>query len=421
MSESKTPNPKSPPSSAQGQPVVRVSPRKRMWQKRVLLILAAISVVTGLMGRWGTKSAPIVAILDTGISEGTGLNLLPAIHALGPSHAAVDDVGHGTRLARVVADRCPRCQILPIKVSVRGAKLLPSDLAAGIRAALKVQPSVILVGSGVLDSSNELEAQLAAVDSAGALLVVPAGVGLVNAFQPMPVSKLIPQRHPQAILVGAFRSPEMVEISQNFGSEIDVVAVPPARQEGSFLAKDPESTGSSFGAAWVAGLLAETQRRLGKRWTPGLARTWLALGSKLTVAAGLAAGTGGRAAGPEPRHGVGILDPGYPGDQLPVQSTSAFALAADESRERILIRIQVDRALPEVFPKVSLDCPSGAREDFAKMFLPGSAPTRGRWILELSRREPTSPGFAGCALKIEDSTSGAAATAPGDWTWAARI
>jgi|GEM_PF-4348222 len=188
------------------------------------------------------SSRPIVALLDTGIDMAADSRFAESV--MGDAADHIDTSGHGTALAKVVLDECPKCRILPIRVTESGGALRPSDLSAGLRRALDARASVVNISNGIVHEGPTPEDERTFEEAAreSVPVVIAAGRGVPNPFRPLELSRLFPQRLKSVVVVGAASADGTLDPQSNFGPELDVAVT----AEG----------GSSFAAArlsaWIA-------------------------------------------------------------------------------------------------------------------------------------------------------------------------
>ena len=238
--------------------------------KKILLYgLALISIVTGVWTRWRTPM-PVIAVLDTGFSDvdpAAGKMLVSErLHRnfLEAGAKAVDEDGHGTRVAKVVYQACDSaCAILPYKVSLRGQGMGADTLAKAVEAAVEAKVAVINISSGVTVGSTALDAAILKAQAARIPVVVTAGTGIPNPFKPVELQDMQPQANLYAIVVGTARVARLPDLTSNYGGRMDFIVLPPEGNDGVFLKGEPLSFGSSFGAASVSGWLAAAIAREG--------------------------------------------------------------------------------------------------------------------------------------------------------------
>jgi subtilisin family serine protease len=156
--------------------------------RRLAVILAALACANASLyavaeaspGERLSATGPgtVVAVVDTGVDAGSPSlagHLLPGADLVDVDLDADDLGGHGTAVAAVVAARCQRCTILPVRVlSPRGAAPW-SRVAAGIVWAVDHGARVINVSIAGPGGSNELRAAIAHAAAHDVLVVAAAG------------------------------------------------------------------------------------------------------------------------------------------------------------------------------------------------------------------------------------------------------
>jgi len=138
-----------------------------------LLLLAVAEASSGRATARGAGT--VVAVVDTGVAplprfEG---RLLPTIDLVGDGGR--DAEGHGTAVAAVLAESCPRCTILPVRV-LRGDTAAPwARIAAGIVAAVDAGARVVNVSIAGPGGSPELRRAVEYAAARDVLVVAAAG------------------------------------------------------------------------------------------------------------------------------------------------------------------------------------------------------------------------------------------------------
>lgn len=220
--------------------------------------------VIGLPRAWDTSrgsSRLVVAVVDTGVDPGQpdlrGA-LVPGVNLVDPSAAPLDDHGHGTSVAGIVAARsdngqgmagvCWFCVVMPVKVLDAGGTGDDTRIAAGIVWAVDHGARVVNLSLGGPGSSPELAAALAYAASKGAVTVAAAG----NSGSTVP---FYPAADSTALSVAATTTTDRAYPWSNYGSWVDVAApgcnIAPARGGGY-----GRFCGTSSATPIVAGLAA---------------------------------------------------------------------------------------------------------------------------------------------------------------------
>jgi len=218
----------------------------------------------GLPSAWDHtrgSSTTVVAVLDTGVAAGRqdleGA-ILPGYNLLDLGVAPIDDNGHGTAVAGIIAARtnnhegiagvCWTCSILPIKVLAADGSGDTALVAAGIVHAADAGARVISMSLGGPADDRTLDEAVAYALGKGAILVAAAGNNGSSApFYPADI--------PGVVSVAASNESDHLYPWSNFGSWVQVAApgcnVAPARAGGYDL-----FCGTSSATPVIAGLIA---------------------------------------------------------------------------------------------------------------------------------------------------------------------
>jgi Subtilase family/Divergent InlB B-repeat domain len=140
--------------------------------------LVSACAFLALSGAARPEAAPIVivAVVDSGVD--------PSVPGLTAGHNAVDGsadtrdhVGHGTGVARVVAETCGGCRIMPVRIADESGSSTQGTIAAGIRWAAEHGARVINLSYGLAlgaRSTGAVEQAIAAAIAGGATVTTGA-------------------------------------------------------------------------------------------------------------------------------------------------------------------------------------------------------------------------------------------------------
>lgn len=223
---------------------------------------------------YATGHGWVVAVIDSGVAVDnehlTGA-VMPGIDLVGDTAGLVDEDGHGTAIAGIIAARpvegsgltglAPESTILPVRIFVDGsddsrdAGVGPRDdrLAAGIRAAVDAGARILNVSLSGTSDSPELRAAVQYANEHGALIV--ASAGNVDRDQPATGARY-PAAYPgvlgvTAVDLGGAPSPAVVH-----GPHVDVAAPGQAVLTAFYADGDCVMSGenpkSSYATAYVA-------------------------------------------------------------------------------------------------------------------------------------------------------------------------
>ena len=151
------------------------------WHAPKVRLDSAWDITTGTDG-------PVIAVLDTGVQASqpdlVG-RVLPGRDFVNNDRNAADDLGHGTKVAGViaglgmnalgVAGACWDCRILPVKVADRHGNVALSNAAAGLIWATNHGAQVVNMSWGKTKGTSAMASAVAYARSHGVLLVASAG------------------------------------------------------------------------------------------------------------------------------------------------------------------------------------------------------------------------------------------------------
>jgi subtilisin family serine protease len=189
--------------------------------------------VIGLPRAWDTSRGSahvVVAVVDTGVDPGQpdlrGA-LVPGINLVDPAAAPLDDHGHGTAVAGIVAARsdngqgmagvCWFCAVMPVKVLDGSGSGDDTRIAAGIVWAVDHGARVVNLSLGGPGSSAQLAAALAYAAAKGTVTVAAAG----NSGTTAP---FYPAADPTVLSVAGTTTADRAYPWSNFGPWVDVAA-----------------------------------------------------------------------------------------------------------------------------------------------------------------------------------------------------
>jgi subtilisin family serine protease len=188
--------------------------------------------LAGLQSAWDFTrgSSIVVAVLDTGVDGGhpdlQGA-ILPGFNVVDPAAGPVDDNGHGTAVAGIIAARtnnragiagiCWTCSILPVKVLGADGTGDTAQVAAGIVRAADAHARVISMSLGGPADDQALDQAVSYAAGKGAILVAAAGNNGAS-------TPFYPAANPNVISVAATDESDRLYSWSNFGSWVQVAA-----------------------------------------------------------------------------------------------------------------------------------------------------------------------------------------------------
>jgi hypothetical protein len=206
------------------------------------------------------QSSVIVAVVDTGVDlthPDLAGKLVDGINLVNPGAKPLDDNGHGTNVAGIIAaslnnDKgiagiAPNAKIMPIKALESDGTGGESKLIQGVRYAVDHGANIVVLSLGLNKFSNELSAAIQYAEDHNVLLLAASG----NEG----TSIKYPAAYPTVLAVGGVNADKHADYRSNFGPELDLVApwdVFTTKLGGGYEYKD----GTSMSAPQVAGVAA---------------------------------------------------------------------------------------------------------------------------------------------------------------------
>ncbi|SDO62783.1 S-layer homology domain-containing protein [Paenibacillus sp. yr247] len=202
----------------------------------------------------------VVAVVDTGVDlvhPDLAGNLVEGVNLLQPSKKPIDDNGHGTNVAGIIAaainnDKgiagiAPNAKIMPIKALEADGTGGEAKLGEGIKYAVDHGAKIVVLSLGLNKYSEYMEGVVQYAEEHNVLLV--AAVGNES------TSVKYPAAYPTVLAVGGVSADKQLDPRSNFGPELDLVApwnVYTTALGGGYQYQD----GSSMSAPQVAGAAA---------------------------------------------------------------------------------------------------------------------------------------------------------------------
>ena len=210
----------------------------------------------------GPQGAVPVAVIDTGLLPGTGLErlILATLDTLNPGKPISDTQGHGTQMALIAAG-----VIKPFGITADEAYLTPLiairafddngftssfQLMQGIEFAIRNGARVLSLSWGADTPSEFLESALTDAASKGLIVVASAG----NEPTGRPV---YPAAYPSVIAVGALAPDGKIWEQSNFGSFVSLYAPGFASLPVGYEGEPGSYAGTSIAAAFAANRIAD--------------------------------------------------------------------------------------------------------------------------------------------------------------------
>lgn len=176
-----------------------------------------------------TSAEMVIAIVDTGVDlthPDLEDRLVPGFNLVKPGTDPMDDNGHGTNVAGVIASAADndkgtagllwQSRIMPVKALEADGNGDEDKLGEGIRYAVQHGAKIVVLSLGLNKYSSYMERVVQEAENAGVLLVAASGnEGNVVKY---------PAAYDTVLAVGGVGSDNTVESKSNKGPELDLVA-----------------------------------------------------------------------------------------------------------------------------------------------------------------------------------------------------
>ncbi|WP_420117420.1 S8 family serine peptidase [Micromonospora sp.] len=252
----------------------------------------------------GRGAGVTVAVIDSGV-DATPPALAGRVRpgadagAGGDARGDRDCTGHGTALAGIVAAArqrgtgfvglAPEATVLPVRVGMAAGTAEPTELVAALRVATTAGAGVAVVGGSVDTTDKRVVTALRAAVTRGTTVVVAARPATAAKGAALP---------PGVLRVGAVGPDDRLAEVHRPG-EVDVVA-PGVDVVGLGIGSgEVQGTGTDYAVGFVAGLVALVRS----------SAPWLDAVEAAARVTATADGAASPAAGPDPWHGWGMINP----------------------------------------------------------------------------------------------------------------
>lgn len=199
-----------------------------------------------------------IAVLDTGISDHTDLDIAGGVSTVNYTNSYKDDNGHGTHVAGIIASKnngvgttgvASDAEIYSVKVLNYAGKGDLMDIIEGMDWAINKGVDIINVSLGTKVDSATLKAKVDEAEAKGIIVVAASG----NSGD---YNMTYPAKYDNVVAVGATDQNNNLASFSSRGSQLDVVA-PGAGVVSTYLGDMyANGNGTSQAAPYVTGLLA---------------------------------------------------------------------------------------------------------------------------------------------------------------------
>lgn len=210
----------------------------------------------------GSQGTVPVAIIDTGLMTGTGLErlILATLDTLQPGSPISDTQGHGTQMALIASgvvrpfgitdDSAHHTSLIPIRAFDDNGFTSGFWLMQGIEFAIQNGARVLSLSWGAETRSGFLEGALTDAVSRGLIIVASAG--------DEPTGRPVyPAAYPSVIGIGALGPDGKIWKQSNFGSFVSLYAPGFASLPVGYKGEPGSYAGTSIAAAFAANRIAE--------------------------------------------------------------------------------------------------------------------------------------------------------------------
>lgn len=204
-----------------------------------------------------------IAILDTGISAHSELNIAGGVSEVGYTQSYADDNGHGTFVAGVIGAQsngkglvgeAPDAQIYAVKILDSKGNGSTEDLAKGVDWAIQNHMDIVNMSIAFPEDSPAVEQVLASADQNGILLIAAAGnKGIASAATD---TVQYPAKSSHVIAVAAIDDNLQRADFSSSGSDIELTAPGVDIVSTSSNGKYELRSGTSVAAPFVTGMAA---------------------------------------------------------------------------------------------------------------------------------------------------------------------
>lgn len=219
--------------------------------------------VPSLLSKGHTGKGVKIAILDTGISNHSDLNVVGGVSTVDYTTSYQDDHGHGTHVAGIIGAKdnntgitgiAPNAELYAVKVMNQNSEAFNADVIEGIQWAIDNDMDIINMSIGLNRENVEMKELLDEAYNKGILIVASAGnYGNASATDN---SVMYPAKYDSVIAVGAVDQTKSRWTKSSTGSAVEVVA-PGVDVISTYVNNQfAKTSGTSQAAPFVSGLLA---------------------------------------------------------------------------------------------------------------------------------------------------------------------
>ena len=195
-----------------------------------------------------------VAVLDSGVEFLAGFPVERSINLVKDEQELPyymnDMTGHGTAVADIIHNVCPKARIYSVKVMDAKNRGRLSDIVAGIYWCIEQDVDIINMSFGTSVKSDILEKAIGAAAEHGIMMVSSAGNGGTGSAVEYPAA------YEEVIAVGAVNTCAEITGESATGGEVELAAPGEQIMAKSLLGLDTVASGTSMAAPHVTGAAA---------------------------------------------------------------------------------------------------------------------------------------------------------------------
>lgn len=205
-----------------------------------------------------------IGIVDSGISSSAGIDYIKGFNYISNTDDTEDDVGHGTALAAIVASVSPDAEIIPIKISGKSFLTTKEITAKAICQAVDDFKCDILLLSFGQPDTEELHKAIQYAAENGVIMISAVGNEGFISYRKNKI--YYPAGYDEVIGVGSANAVGEVSYFSQRNKSVFVIANGEKVKALNTDGTERPVSGTSFSAAYIAGLAAKVQAESTERF-----------------------------------------------------------------------------------------------------------------------------------------------------------